>query len=81
MLRDKITEVFVKVDDFCNEFVIEYTKQQLPTPSDIKTRNRKAGLCDSEVITILIAFHGGQFRNFKHFYLNYVCVHLIGLLS
>jgi hypothetical protein len=76
MLRDKITEIFLRVDDFSNEFVIEYTKQQLPTPSDIKSRNRKAGLCDSEVITILIAFHGGQFRNFKHFYLNYVCLHL-----
>jgi hypothetical protein len=74
MLRNKITEVFMKVDDFSNEFVIEYTKYQLPWPNDIKPRNRKAGLCDSEVITILIAFHGGQFRNFKHFYLNYVCL-------
>jgi hypothetical protein len=76
MLRDKITETFVKVDDFCNEFEILYSKHQLPAPSNVKTRNRKAGMCDSEIITLLIAFHGGQFRNFKHFYVDYVSVHL-----
>jgi hypothetical protein len=43
MLRDKITETFVKVDDFCNEFEILYSKHQLPAPSNVKTRNRKAG--------------------------------------
>jgi len=76
MLRDKITETFVKVDDFCNEFEILYSKPQLPLPPNVKSRKRKAGMCDSEIITLLIAFHGGQFRNFKHFYLNYVSVHL-----
>jgi len=76
MLRDKITETFVKVDDFCNEFEILYSKPQLPLPPNEKTRKRKAGMCNSEIITLLIAFHGGQFRNFKHFFLNYVSVHL-----
>jgi hypothetical protein len=85
MLRDKITEIFVKVDDFCNEFEIEFRKHQLPTSGQVKTRNRKAGLSDSEVITLLISFHGGQFRNFKHFYLNFIYVHYMddfpGLVS
>jgi hypothetical protein len=76
MLKDKITEIFVKVDDFCNLFEKEIEKHQLPTSSDVKTRNRKTGLCSSETITLLIAFHGGQFRNFKHFYINYVAEHL-----
>lgn len=85
MLRDKITEIFVKADDFCNEFEIEYKRFELPSPSEVKTRNRKTGLCDSEIITLLTAFHSGQFRNFKHFYLHYVSVHLVddfpGLVS
>lgn len=76
MLRDKITEIFVKVDDFCNNFELEYKKLELPVPSGVNTRNRKTGLCDSEIITLLIAFHGGQFRNFKHFYLHYISVHM-----
>jgi hypothetical protein len=77
MLQDKITEIFVKVDDFCNEFKNEFSKYE---PKSIgagkKSRNRAQSVCDSEVIAILIAFHGGQFRNFKHFYLNYCCTHL-----
>jgi Transposase DDE domain len=76
LFSDKVAEIFVSVDDFCNYFEVELKKQSLPTPSDIKKRNRKTTLSDSEVITILIAFHGGQFRNFKHFYCHYVCPHL-----
>lgn len=76
MLQDKIIEIFVKVDDFCKIFHDEISIKQLESPSDKKTRNRKTGLCDSEIITLLITFHGGHFRNFKHFYINHVCIHL-----
>ena len=68
LFTDKVAEIFVKADDFCKFFEDEFKKHSLPTPTDIKKRNRKTTLSDSEVITILIAFHGGQFRNFKHFY-------------
>lgn len=71
-LQDKIIEIFFKIDDFCNAFEHEFVKHQLSSNEDAPKRNRKAGLCASESITLLIAFHGGQFRNFKHFYLNYV---------
>ena len=30
-------------------------------------------MSDAEMITILILFHNNTFRNFKHFYLIYVC--------
>lgn len=76
LFSDKVAEIFVKVDDFCILFEAEFKKQSLPVPVNIKKRNRKTTLSDSEVITILIAFQGGQFRNFKHFYCHYVCHHL-----
>ena len=76
LFTHKVAEIFVKVDDFCNHFENEFKNHGLPVSSACKKRNRKATLSDSEIITILIAFHGGQFRNFKHFYLGYVCVHL-----
>lgn len=76
LFSDKVAEIFVKADDFCKLFEDEFKKQSLPTPTGIKKRNRKTTLSDCEVITILIAFHGGQFRNFKHFYCHYVCHHL-----
>lgn len=31
-----------------------------------------------EVITIMVLFHYGAFRNHKHFYLHYVCRHMQG---
>ena len=74
MLRDKIIEIFVKVDDFCKEFEPEVVKYRLDA-GNYKVRNRKASLADSEIITILIAFHSGHFTNLKHFYLEHICIH------
>lgn len=77
MLHDKIIEIFFATDNFCNEFKKEYSQLSIPQiQGEKKVRNRPASLCDSEVITLLISFHNGQFRNFKHFYLNYVRTHL-----
>lgn len=77
LTADKITEIFVHVDDFCKEFEVEIAKHQLAAGNG-KTRNRKASLSDSEIITILIAFHSGHFTNLKHFYLGYVCAYYRG---
>ena len=37
---------------------------------------RKPIMAESEVITIMILFHSGQFRNMKHFYLYYIQKHM-----
>lgn len=74
MLRDKIIEIFVKVDDFCKEFELEIKKHQLEAGNN-RVRNRKSALSDSEIITILIAFHSGHFTNLKHFYLEHICLY------
>lgn len=76
MLQDKIIEIFVKADDFCKVFEDDFNKKQLLPCEGTILRNRKAGLCNSEIITLLIAFHSGHFRNFKHFYLQYASIHL-----
>ncbi|MDT3404503.1 hypothetical protein QE417_003575 [Mucilaginibacter terrae] len=74
---DKIIEIFVKVDDFCKEFETEIADHQL-NAGNYRVRNRKASLEDSEIITILIAFHSGHFTNLKHFYLGYICAYYKG---
>lgn len=76
MLQDKIIEIFVNADDFCKVFEKELKQKQFNSPSEKQIRNRKTGLSDSEVITLLIAFHSGHFKSFKHFYLHYVSVNL-----
>jgi hypothetical protein len=68
---DKIIEIFVKVDDFCKEFEAEIIKHQLDA-GNCRVRDRKAFLADSEIITILIAFHSGYYTNLKHFYVGHI---------
>jgi hypothetical protein len=76
LFNDKVTAIFVSVDDFCLEFERPIEQLLLSGSSDVKKRKRKAGLCDAEIISLLIAFHSGGFRNFKFFYNQYACVHL-----
>lgn len=73
--RDKITEIFCIADDFCKEFDSNMKEMTLKADGK-KHRNRKASLSDAEIMTILICFHFGSFRCFKHYYLHYVKVHL-----
>jgi hypothetical protein len=71
---DKIIEVFCSVDDFCGSFINTLKSKQLC--ENQKTRNRAFTMSESEVITIAIFFHLKGYRNFKHYYSNYVCVHM-----
>ena len=73
---DKITEIFCAVDEFCKEFDVEMDKKSLMSSTGKVRRYRKASLSDSEIMTILIAFHFGSFRNFKHYYLFFIRQHL-----
>jgi hypothetical protein len=65
---------FIKANDFCEEFAVEIEKHQLDA-GNCRIRNRKASLSDSEIITLLIAFHSGHFTNLKHFYLQCICIY------
>jgi len=73
---DKITEIFCLLHDFCKDFEKAQEGYLLAENTLKKQRNRSFNLSDSEVITIMIIFHTGQFRNLKHFYTYYVQVHL-----
>jgi hypothetical protein len=65
--------LFCDVDDFCLVFEPEWQKKLL-NHGGIKRRRAK-NLCLSEIMTILIAFHSCHYRNFQHFYLDYVKQH------
>ena len=73
--EDKITEIFCIADDFCKEFEVVMEKMSLKADGK-KHRNRKTRMSEAEIMTILICFLFGSFRNFKHYYLFYVKVHL-----
>ena len=75
-MKDKITDIFFYIDEFCKEYYKVIEEFQLPEQTNTRTRNKPCKLSDSEIITILIAFHLGNFRNLKHFYTDYIQVHL-----
>lgn len=67
--KDKVIEIFCTVDDFCKEFDSEIKKLKLvQLPEDKKHRSRSLSMSDSEIITVLIGFHLGSHRTFKHYY-------------
>ena len=59
--------LFCEVDDFCR--MAEPLWQQRMLTSGQRRRRRAGRLISSEIMTIIIAFHGSNFRTFKHFYL------------
>lgn len=76
MTKDKITEIFYIIDEFCKEFEVAKEDHVLQKECAKNTRNRKFKLNDSEVMTILVLFHLENHRCLKHFYVNYVQKHL-----
>ncbi len=70
-----LLHLFCSVDDFCQAFPPQSCLRPGNAP---RLRTRKRQLADSEVMTImtiLIAFHQSRYRDFKTFYLAYVCSH------
>ena len=68
--KDKITEIFCSIDDFCLVFDPALQKRQLSTGK--MTRKRKFTMSTSEIVTITVLFHLSGIRTFKHFYIYYV---------
>jgi hypothetical protein len=61
-----VTQIFCDVDDFYPTF--EQLWQQHPQLSSMQGERRsRSRLCLSEVMTIVIAFHGYSYRTFKDF--------------
>ena len=76
LTKDKITEIYCIADDFCEEFKQEFKKLKMLPENGKKHRNRTCEMSDSEIMTILLLFYFGIFKNFKHYYLHYIGVHL-----
>lgn len=68
----KITELFCAIDEFCKYYEAENAGKLLSAPDCPHCRRRKASLSDSEIMTILLYFHFGSFRNFKHYNLFFI---------
>jgi hypothetical protein len=68
LARLDLTQIFCDVDDFYPEFE-RFCERAVPgLPGDGELKSYQSGLSISEVMTIVIAFHGSGYRTFKDFY-------------
>ena len=72
--ESKVTEIYCMADDFCKEFALQQEKYMIEDKK-IRHRNKPNRMSDAEIMVILILFHSGGFRCFKHYYKEYVCKH------
>lgn len=73
---NQLTRIFCDIDDFCKELNGYMQNKLLPSPNGSPVRRGPAPyLSDSEIMTILIFFQSSSFRNFKHFYIGFLCVY------
>ncbi len=73
--ESKVTEIYCIADDFCKEFASQQKKYMIEDKKN-NHRNKPDSMSDAEIMLILILFHSGGFRDFKHYYKGYVCKHL-----
>ena len=74
--KDKIIEIFCIIDEFDKNLNVELSKNLcLPSynSNGKRCRNRKGRLSESEIMTILVCYHFGTYRNFMEYYRN--CIH------
>lgn len=69
-----ILHLFCDIDDFCRKFEPSFNQRLISDRP--KLRNRQSQMSMSEVMTIIVSFHQSGYRNFKTYYLEYVCKHL-----
>src|ERR1700759_4330428 len=66
---DRLVERFCEFDDFCQKIRAEWEAYLV---ADGRAPERKhgpeAGLCDSEIMTLVVLYHRSQFKNFKTLY-------------
>ena len=66
---DRLEERFCEFDDFCKAVRKEWEAMLLTDGTGPSGRHGpNGGLCDSEIMTLLVLYHSSRFKNFKTFY-------------
>ena len=70
----QLVAMFCDIDVFCKALEPVYTQCLLQ--SGQRRRLRQSQLSLREIITVIMYFHASHYRDFKHYYTEYVAVHL-----
>jgi hypothetical protein len=75
LARLDLTQLFCDIDDFCQN-ADAFCGRYIPRlPYDGEAKRYQSRLSISEVMTIVVAFHGSGYRTFKDFYTQQVLLH------
>jgi len=67
---NKLVDLFCHIGDFCNAFLPQWQKFQIECGE--RKRIRKSRMSESEIMTIIIAFHISNHHDFKNDYLGFI---------
>lgn len=67
-MLERLTETFCEIDDFCKDFFEQWRQYLLADGGNPGSRGPECGLSESEIMTIILMYHGSNFRHFKTFY-------------
>lgn len=67
---DKLIDIFCDVDDFCYKFLPVWEAELIGV--GVKKRRRQSKMLTNECMTIVIAFHQSNHRDFNNFYIGLV---------
>ena len=70
----QLIAMFCDIDDFCKGFEPLYMHRLLQDGQ--RPRVRQGHLALSEIMIIIVYFHSSHYRDFKHYYTEYVAGHL-----
>ena len=70
----RLIAMFCDIDDFCKWFEPLYWHRLLHNGQRQRVRHSQLAL--SEIMTIIVYFHRSHYRDFKHYYTEYVAGHL-----
>jgi Transposase DDE domain len=70
----RLVAMFCDIDDFCKWFEPLYMQRLLQNGH--RQRVRHSHLALSEIMTIIVYFHSSHYRDFKHYYTEYVATQL-----
>jgi Transposase DDE domain len=66
-MLDRLVEIFCAMDDFCKAFFLQWAALQL-SAGKVWERGPECGLSASEIMTIVVLYHGARYRYFKNYY-------------
>jgi hypothetical protein len=69
VMLDRRVEIFCDFDDFCKSAKTQWEALLLTNGGRLERKyGPECGLCDSEIMTLLVLYHTSRFKNFKAFY-------------